>query len=115
MTDWRQRAACRNADPEIFFTDTAEAKRKAKQICFGCPVRSDCYRDVMTFESDASEAPVTNLKRRHGVFAGITNYTRWAMTYPAAAADLRKRQTGQQRERRQRGASIDLPAMQSSR
>ncbi len=44
VTDWRARAACRHADPELFFPEyTAGPKiERAKQICDGCPVRARC-------------------------------------------------------------------------
>jgi WhiB family transcriptional regulator, redox-sensing transcriptional regulator len=45
--DWRAGAACRNADPELFFPDgdvrSARAQVKtAKLICRGCPVSATC-------------------------------------------------------------------------
>jgi WhiB family redox-sensing transcriptional regulator len=46
-TDWRAYAACRHADPELFFPiGTTEAAvlqaDQAKRICVGCPVRNAC-------------------------------------------------------------------------
>ena len=45
--DWRDEAACRDADPELFFPDgdirSARAQVKmAKLICRGCPVSATC-------------------------------------------------------------------------
>jgi len=42
--DWFANAACRRMGPDPFFTELGEwAKvRKAKAICWGCPVRSEC-------------------------------------------------------------------------
>ncbi len=45
--DWRADAACRDADPELFFPDgdirSARAQLKtAKLICRGCPVCATC-------------------------------------------------------------------------
>ena len=45
--DWRDRAACRDADPELFFPFDAtgprrEQIRQAKQVCQACPVRARC-------------------------------------------------------------------------
>jgi WhiB family redox-sensing transcriptional regulator len=45
--DWRDHAACRDADPELFFPDgdvrSARAQVKtAKLICRGCPVSAIC-------------------------------------------------------------------------
>jgi len=44
---WRAAAACRQADPELFFPEgtTEPARRQegqAKQICMACPVRIAC-------------------------------------------------------------------------
>jgi len=45
--DWRRRAACRNADPELFFPEGAagpalRAINQAKRVCGACPVRARC-------------------------------------------------------------------------
>lgn len=44
MTDWMERAACRDADPETFFPERGDfaAARDAKAICAGCDVAPDC-------------------------------------------------------------------------
>ena len=44
---WRESAACRRADPELFFpigtTGTAVAEiQRAKAVCASCPVRQPC-------------------------------------------------------------------------
>lgn len=46
-THWRDRAACLDTDPELFFpvgvTGRAlEQTHEAKQVCAGCPVRAQC-------------------------------------------------------------------------
>jgi WhiB family redox-sensing transcriptional regulator len=47
--EWQAKAACRGADPSLFFAPEAERvmarKRRetaAKAICSGCDVRADC-------------------------------------------------------------------------
>jgi|HubBroStandDraft_6_1064221.scaffolds.fasta_scaffold545739_3 WhiB family redox-sensing transcriptional regulator len=45
--DWRLHAACRHADPELFFPEgtggpTLLAVDRAKHLCGSCPVRSRC-------------------------------------------------------------------------
>jgi WhiB family transcriptional regulator, redox-sensing transcriptional regulator len=47
LPDWRDDAACRDADPEVFFPDgdtrSVRAQVKmAKLICRGCPVSATC-------------------------------------------------------------------------
>lgn len=46
-TDWRERAACRDEDPELFFPVTevgpgARQADEAKSVCARCPVRTRC-------------------------------------------------------------------------
>ncbi|WP_084546433.1 WhiB family transcriptional regulator [Glycomyces arizonensis] len=40
--EWRLQAACRGADPELFFPDRAELAGPAKEICSECPVQRTC-------------------------------------------------------------------------
>jgi WhiB family redox-sensing transcriptional regulator len=47
LVEWRHQAACRSADPELFFpisrTGAGLAQvEQAIRICQGCPVRVDC-------------------------------------------------------------------------
>lgn len=86
MTDWRERAACRTADPELFFpTATAPGaaaqrrNREAKAICGRCPVLAECLSWAMTEGLD------------YGVFGGLTADERRALRrhlkqQPTAAA-----------------------------
>ena len=39
---WRNRAACRGIDPDLFFPVTDEEADPAKAICDVCPVREAC-------------------------------------------------------------------------
>ena len=52
-SDWRDHAACRHADPELFFPiGTAGAglvqADRAKRVCAGCPVRAVCLDWALT-------------------------------------------------------------------
>ena len=63
--DWRVRAACRDADPELFFPDgdiygvRAQVKA-AKLICRGCPVSATCLTWALASGQEA------------GVWGGLT-------------------------------------------
>ncbi|MFD9249567.1 WhiB family transcriptional regulator [Streptomyces bottropensis] len=48
-SDWTQRAACADADPDLFFPEPGGQERigEAKQICAACPVRQECLDDAM--------------------------------------------------------------------
>lgn len=60
--DWRDHAACKGADPNLFFPGRGDwmAIRVAKQICAGCDVRAECLE----------EAIINN--EREGIFGGTT-------------------------------------------
>lgn len=65
LMNWRDHAACRGADPDLFFpvgtADSARLRvREAKQVCRACPVRARCL-------SWAVNAGVTD-----GVWGGTT-------------------------------------------
>lgn len=47
MADWRDKAACRNADPNLFFPEGDLFKtQEALEICRGCTVRAECLEDT---------------------------------------------------------------------
>jgi WhiB family redox-sensing transcriptional regulator len=63
--DWRLEAACRDADPELFFpeagTGGARAKVKtARLICRGCPVSATCLNWALDTGQEA------------GIWGGLT-------------------------------------------
>src|SRR5229473_6821266 len=45
ITDWTARAACKGTDPDELFVQGA-AQNRAKLICRGCPVRTECLADA---------------------------------------------------------------------
>ncbi|MEC8445201.1 MAG: WhiB family transcriptional regulator [Actinomycetota bacterium] len=45
-TDWAARAACRTPDPDSLFVQGA-AQNRAKAICMGCEVRTECLADAL--------------------------------------------------------------------
>ena len=62
---WMDNAACLDVDPEIFFPEGAAttvhlARKRAAEICRGCPARVDCYYYALE-DSDI----------RYGVWAGF--------------------------------------------
>jgi WhiB family redox-sensing transcriptional regulator len=45
--DWRSRAACRDADPDLFFPEgtagpALQTAERAKRLCGACPVQARC-------------------------------------------------------------------------
>jgi len=39
---WQYRAACRGADPDLFFPQQGESADPARRVCARCPVRAQC-------------------------------------------------------------------------
>ena len=67
--DWRQLAACRHADPELFFPVSAAGPSldqitQAKAICARCPVRRQCLAFALDTMQD------------HGVWGGMSEQER---------------------------------------
>ena len=70
--DWRQRAACRDHDPELFFpigtTELALTQvDQAKAVCRRCEVRDDCLASAMHSDQDS------------GVWGGLSDDERRAL------------------------------------
>ena len=56
-TSWRESAACRRHDPELFFpigkTGPAVAEiQRAKAVCAACPVRAECLAFALETHQD---------------------------------------------------------------
>ncbi len=69
--DWRKSAACRDADPELFFPVSAvgpsrEDVARAKAVCASCPVRRPCLRFALATH------------QAYGVWGGMTEEERRA-------------------------------------
>jgi len=67
--DWRLLAACRHADPELFFPVSASGPpldqiTQAKAICACCPVRRQCLAFALDTRQD------------HGVWGGMSEQER---------------------------------------
>ena len=61
---WRQRAACRGVDPDIFYPVSDEEAEESKAICAECAVRQPCL-----------EYAIAN-RERDGVWGGATERER---------------------------------------
>jgi WhiB family redox-sensing transcriptional regulator len=82
--DWMNRAACRDEDPELFFSCLSPVLReKAKAVCASCPVRDTCLESALTEEAAVgTQSPAQNRKQRYGIRGALTSGERWAMAYP---------------------------------
>lgn len=63
---WTTRAACRGTDPDALFVAGA-AQNRAKAVCVGCPVRTECLADAL------------DNRIEFGVWGGMTERERRAL------------------------------------
>jgi WhiB family transcriptional regulator, redox-sensing transcriptional regulator len=90
--DWRELAACRREDPELFYEYVSSiARSRAKAVCLSCPVLAECYAAVMDEERGYGDSEESNKRYRYGVRAALTSAERWAIEFPGAAERERVR------------------------
>ena len=61
---WRQLAACRGTDLDVFFPERGESADPAREVCAPCPVRQPCL-----------EYALSN-RITHGIWGGLTEWER---------------------------------------
>lgn len=66
VADWSAQAACRTTDPDEVFVQGA-AQNRAKAVCTGCPVRTECLADALDYRVE------------FGVWGGMTERERRAL------------------------------------
>jgi WhiB family redox-sensing transcriptional regulator len=59
---WWQRAACLDADPEVFFPPKGGSAQPAQMVCACCPVKRPCLAEALALPSGLDD----------GVRAGLT-------------------------------------------
>jgi len=64
LHSWRQRAACRGLDPQIFYPEAEEEAGRAKAVCGRCQVRQACLEHALS------------KGEREGVWGGATERER---------------------------------------
>ena len=94
---WRERAACRGADLQVFFPGRGESAEPARRICAACPVRQPCldyaisHGIVHGIWGGLAERDRRGLRSRH---AGAARRERDAAIAAAAAAGSTKAAIG---------------------
>lgn len=77
-TEWRGRAACRNVDRDLFFPIgekgrlVADQIRRARIVCWDCPVRQPCLAEALRTGSTGIWAGTTEDERRALTAQGVT-------------------------------------------
>jgi WhiB family redox-sensing transcriptional regulator len=76
---WRELAACRGTDLEVFFPGRGESAGPARQVCAACPVRQACL-----------DYAISN-RIVHGIWGGLTGRERRALQSRWVRASQRER------------------------
>lgn len=91
VTDWSGHAACRTTDPDELFVQGA-AQNRAKAVCAGCPVRTECLADAL------------DNRVEFGVWGGMTERERRALLTRRPAVVSWRRLLETARKEYERGA-----------
>jgi WhiB family transcriptional regulator, redox-sensing transcriptional regulator len=75
MTDWWDRAACRDEDPDLFFPASPARVAKAKQVCAICPVQAACLDWALRYRQDYGVWGGTSEEERRTPGAPVTPRT----------------------------------------
>ena len=76
---WRELAACRGTDLNLFFPGRGESADPARQVCAACPVREPCL-----------DYAISNTIT-HGIWGGLTERERRALRSGWVRASRRER------------------------
>ena len=76
---WRELAACRGTDLNLFFPERGESAEPARQVCAACPVRQPCL-----------DYAITN-RISDGIWGGLTERERRALRSGWVRASRRER------------------------
>ncbi|MGW4027277.1 WhiB family transcriptional regulator [Streptomyces sp. NPDC005009] len=82
-TYWHEDAACRSADPDEMFADSARQNR-AKQVCAGCPVRTECLAEALDSRVEWGVWGGMTERERRALLRRRPNITSWRQALESA-------------------------------
>jgi len=86
-TDWAAQAACRTADPDTLFVQGA-AQNRAKAICSGCIVRTECLADALDNRVEFGVWGGMTERERRALLRRRPNVASWRMLLQNASEDF---------------------------
>ena len=76
IEDWTASAACRASCPDALFVKGAEQNR-AKQLCSGCPVRTECLAEALDNQIEWGVWGGMTERERRALLRRRPNVTSW--------------------------------------
>jgi WhiB family redox-sensing transcriptional regulator len=89
VNDWAVDAACRGADPDSLFVQGA-AQNRAKAVCLGCPVRTECLADALDHRIEFGVWGGLTERERRALLRRRPNVTSWRGLLQTALADYER-------------------------
>lgn len=81
--DWATQAQCKQSGPDDLFVRGA-AQNRAKQMCAGCPVRTECLAEALDNEIEWGVWGGMTERERRAVLRKRPNVTSWRALFEAA-------------------------------
>ena len=81
--DWASAAQCRGSEPDELFVRGA-AQNKAKQLCGGCPVRTECLAEALDNEIEWGVWGGMTERERRAILRKRPNVTSWRVLLETA-------------------------------
>ena len=92
--DWIALSACKDADPDELFV-TGAAQNRAKAVCMGCPVRTECLSDALDNRVEFGVWGGMTERERRALLRRRPDVTSWKVLLETArTAALRTRTAG---------------------
>ena len=83
VEDWAARAACKGDTPDALFVRGAE-QNKAKQVCAGCPVRTECLAEALDNQIEWGVWGGMTERERRALLRKRPNVTSWRVLLETA-------------------------------
>ena len=74
--DWARRARCRGGTPDELFVQ-GSAQNRAKNICLGCPVRTECLAEALDNRTEFGVWGGMTERERRALLRRRPNVTSW--------------------------------------
>ncbi|MFE4925161.1 WhiB family transcriptional regulator [Streptomyces sp. NPDC056661] len=89
---WIDQAACRSGDPEELF-DAAAGQNRAKALCTGCPVRTECLVEALDNRIEFGVWGGMTERERRALLRRHPDVTSWRQMLEAAQTTHEQPQT----------------------
>ncbi len=85
--DWTARAACKGSNPDELFVQGA-AQNRAKVVCMGCPVRTECLADALDNRVEFGVWGGMTERERRALLRRRPNVTSWSKLLETARREF---------------------------